>query len=729
MSYVVLARKYRPLRFADMVGQEHIGRTLGNAITQDRVHHAYLFAGARGLGKTTTARIFAKALVCERGPSPEPCNACEQCISVTEGRSVDVIEIDGASNNSVENIRSLREQVNYLPQTARRKVYIIDEVHMLTTSAFNALLKTLEEPPAHVNFVFATTEPHKVLATILSRVSRLDFRRVSIAETVAHLEDILRREELGVDAAGLRMVARAAGGSVRDAMTLLDQVLAFAADPKHVTEAEARAVLGQAERTAVSGLVDAVLARDPDLVLERFDALAAAGHDLTVLSLQMLEDLRDLTVARACRNREMFVDATADELEELTRRAAAVDVATLAQTFDRLWRVIDRLPMARSQRLVLEMGLLGLAQREPLVPLGDLIERLTAFGEGGSGGGGDSGRAPTRGPERAAPRPAPARRAAPDESPGFEPPMPTFEPAPEPAPRSPAPRSSEPPPIEPVLAPFESTPASSAPTSTPTSSAPIEVAPEPAPRVPDPPRAAVPSPATVDTPFARGLWELAQRNGVIGPNHGRDAAPSRDDDVPHAATLDDTAMPASRPATNGSSAPRTNGHASPSVAATTSTLASVGTPITPPPPVDDTRDEDDVTDAEAFAAWSLLVASVSERDQRSALLSDVGLMQYGNGVLRVAATRGSFAHAGLVSGDLRSLVEQVARELTDGPVSLELVDEEPRLPDLPSLGLVHRRRRARLEARVAAEAREHPTITALLRDFDAKIASTRPMRE
>jgi len=750
LSYVVLARKYRPLRFADMVGQEHIGRTLGNAITQDRVHHAYLFAGARGLGKTTTARIFAKALVCERGPSPEPCNACEQCISVTEGRSVDVIEIDGASNNSVENIRSLREQVNYLPQTARRKVYIIDEVHMLTTSAFNALLKTLEEPPAHVNFVFATTEPHKVLATILSRVSRLDFRRVSIAETVAHLEDILRREELGVDAAGLRMVARAAGGSVRDAMTLLDQVLAFAADPKHVTETEARAVLGQAERTAVSGLVDAVLARDPDLVLERFDALAAAGHDLTVLSLQMLEDLRDLTVARACRNREMFVDATADELEELTRRAAAVDVATLAQTFDRLWRVIDRLPMARSQRLVLEMGLLGLAQREPLVPLGDLIERLGALGEGGAGGGGGSGRAPARGTERAAPRPAaPARRAAPEagEAASFEPTMPTFEPTtPTFAPATPTfepttptfepttptfeptPRSSEPAPFEPALAPFESHP-------TPT---PIAVAPEPPPREPEPPRAsepprAVPSPATVDTPFARGLWELAQRNGVIGSNHGRDAAPGRDDDVPHAATLDDTAMPASRPATNGASAPRTNGHAaaSPSAsgAATTTTLASGGTPITPPPPVDDTHDDDDVADAESFAAWSLLVASVNERDQRSALLSDLGLVQYANGVLRVAATRGSFAHAGLVAGDLRSLVEQVARELNDGPVSLELVDDEPRLPDRPSLGLVHRRRRARLEARVAAEAREHPTITALLRDFDAKIASTRPMRE
>ncbi|MBK8716217.1 MAG: DNA polymerase III subunit gamma/tau [Deltaproteobacteria bacterium] len=382
MSYVVLARKYRPLRFADMIGEEHIGRTLGNAILQNRVHHAYLFSGARGLGKTTTARIFAKALVCERGPTPEPCNVCEQCVAVTEGRSVDVIEIDGASNNSVENIRGLREQVHYLPQSARRKVYIIDEVHMLTTSAFNALLKTLEEPPAHVNFVFATTEPHKVLPTILSRVSRLDFRRVSVAEIVLHLQNILEREGLGVDPAGLRLVARAAGGSVRDAMTLLDQVLAFAADPKAVGEHEARAVLGQAERTAVADLVDALLARDPDLVMQRFDALAAAGHDLTVLSLQMLEDLRDLTVARSCRTREAFVDATADELDELMRRASVVEIPVLTQAFDRLWRVIDRLPNARSQRLVLEMGLLELAQSEPLVPLGDLVERLHALADG-----------------------------------------------------------------------------------------------------------------------------------------------------------------------------------------------------------------------------------------------------------------------------------------------------------------------------------------------------------
>ncbi|MBC8072829.1 MAG: DNA polymerase III subunit gamma/tau, partial [Deltaproteobacteria bacterium] len=402
MSYVVLARKYRPMRFADMVGQEHIGRTLGNAIRQDRVHHAYLFSGARGLGKTTTARIFAKALVCERGPTAEPCNECAQCTAVTEGRSVDVIEIDGASNNSVENIRGLREQVHYLPQTARRKVYIIDEVHMLTTSAFNALLKTLEEPPAHVNFVFATTEPHKVLPTILSRVSRLDFRRVSVAEITLHLQSILEREQLGVEPGGLRLVARAAGGSVRDAMTLLDQVLAFAEDAKHVTEAEARAVLGQAERTAIAELSDALLARDPDGVLRIFDGLSAAGHDLTVLSLQLLEDLRDLTVARLCRERELFLDATAEELDELTRRAEAVEPVMLAQTFDRLWRVVDRLPTARSQRLVLEMGLLEISQREPLVPLGDLVERLQALGGGALPEGGGGSPAP-RGSSRAAP--------------------------------------------------------------------------------------------------------------------------------------------------------------------------------------------------------------------------------------------------------------------------------------------------------------------------------------
>lgn len=675
MSYVVLARKYRPLRFADMVGQEHIGRTLGNAIAQDRVHHAYLFAGARGLGKTTTARIFAKALVCEKGPAPEPCNACEQCLAVTEGRSVDVIEIDGASNNSVDNIRNLREQVHYLPQTARRKIYIIDEVHMLTQQAFNALLKTLEEPPAHVNFVFATTEPHKVIATILSRVSRLDFRRVSIAETITHLQDILRREGLGVDAGGLRLIAKAAGGSVRDAMTLLDQVLAFAEDAHAVTEIEARAVLGQADRTAVAGLVDALLARDPDLVLERFDALAAAGHDLTVLALQMLEDLRDLTVARACRNRELFIDATVDELEDLTRRSNLVDVATLAQTFDRLWRVIDRLPEARSPRLVLEMGLLGLAQREPLVPLGDLVERLQAMSagapEGGSGGGGADPAARGGRSERAPARPAAApRRAAPvDDAPAptFAAPEPQPEPHPQPEP-TPAPRREAPPP-------------------------------------------------EADSPFARSLWALA--NGAVGREDPRDDVPPPDDEPR-----------AQRPAKSSNGTPRTNGVQHEPTPAATPIATRSANPTEPAIDLLATLETDDVNDVEAFGAWTRLVAAVRDRDESaSAQLRSAGLVRLADGVLVLAAPRGSFEHTRLTTGDLRAHVEQAAKELFEAPVSIELVDGKASLPECPSLDLVDRRRRARLDARVAEEARENPTIVALLRDFDAKLATTRPLRE
>ena len=395
MSYVVLARKYRPMRFADMIGQEHIGRTLGNAIKQDRVHHAYLFAGARGLGKTTTARIFAKGLVCEKGPTPEPCNECSECVAVSEGRSVDVMEIDGASNNSVDNIRNLREQVHYLPQTARRKVYIIDEVHMLTTSAFNALLKTLEEPPPHVNFVFATTEPQKVLPTILSRVNRLDFKRVSPGQLVGYLRSILDQEGLSVDDGGLRIVARAGEGSVRDALTLLDQVIAFAEDPKAVGEDEVRRLLGQADAGAVHELVGSILDRDPSATMQRFDALVSGGHDLSVLSLQVLEHLRDLAVIRVCDAPAVLPDATDAEIAALRAQAGKAPASHLGQLFDRFSRVIDRLPQSRSQRLLVEMGLLDLACAEPVIPLGDLVDQLHALGRGAPPSGA-AGRGPGR---------------------------------------------------------------------------------------------------------------------------------------------------------------------------------------------------------------------------------------------------------------------------------------------------------------------------------------------
>lgn len=424
MSYLVLARKYRPLRFADMVGQEHVTRTLTNAIHQGRVHHAYLFCGVRGLGKTTVARVLAKCLVCEHGPTPDPCNVCEQCRMVTEGRSVDVIEIDGASNNSVDDIRALRDQVQYLPQSARRKIYIIDEVHMLTAAAFNALLKTLEEPPPHVTFLFATTDPQKVLPTILSRVSRLDLRRVATKPLVEYLETILAKEGVAIPKDGLLEVARAADGSVRDSLTLLDKILAFASDPRRVETEEVRQILGVADRRALAELVGAVLARDAVGTLRLFDEIDRGTSDVVRVALGILQHLRDLCVVKATGRRDVLVDASETTYETLEAQAARVSLDHLAQCFDRFARAVERLEHGVSPRLVVEMALLDLVHAPPLEAVGTLLARLDALADGGatsvgragpSGGGrgeaARSGRPETLDrPRTSAPREARAQR-------------------------------------------------------------------------------------------------------------------------------------------------------------------------------------------------------------------------------------------------------------------------------------------------------------------------------
>ncbi|MCA9693972.1 MAG: DNA polymerase III subunit gamma/tau [Nannocystaceae bacterium] len=391
MAYVVLARKYRPQSFADLIGQDHVAKTLANAIAHDRVHHAYLFCGARGLGKTTMARLLAKCLVCEKGPTFEPCNECGECVAVSEGRSVDVIEIDGASNNRVEDVRNLREQVRYLPQSARRKIYIIDEVHMLTGSAFNALLKTLEEPPEHVTFILATTEVHELPATILSRVSRFDFRKQPPSRLVAHMQSILEREGVKVDEGGLYTVARAGDGSVRDTLTLLDKVIAFASDRGQIGEEEVQMVLGVPGRIFVTGLAEAVLGRDPQATLERLAAVADAGQDLQQLALAFLRHLRDLLVIKLCQTRDVARELSDSEYEQLLAQVRDIDAAVLSQLFDRFARVVDSLARTRVPRLVLEVGLLDLVHSDPLVPLGDLVSRLEQLAGGGSGVGDPSG--------------------------------------------------------------------------------------------------------------------------------------------------------------------------------------------------------------------------------------------------------------------------------------------------------------------------------------------------
>ncbi|MBC8133276.1 MAG: DNA polymerase III subunit gamma/tau, partial [Deltaproteobacteria bacterium] len=374
MSYLVLARKYRPQRFSELVGQEHVSRTLTNAIAANRVHHAFLFTGARGVGKTSAARILAKALSCQQGPTANPCGVCEACQEIAAGRSVDVIEIDGASNTGVDDVRTLREGTRYMPAKGRLKIYIIDEVHMLSTSAFNALLKTLEEPPAHVVFIFATTEAHKIPTTILSRCQRYDFKLIPTARLTSHLEQILVAEKVPFSPDGLLLLARQAAGSVRDGLSLLDQVIAYvgagAASDSTAADVEASAaatitrqivseVLGVADRSLLVELAGAVLARDPASALRTIAAAAERGLDLGQVSRSFLGLLRDIEVVARVPEPEDLIDATSDELAELRTLAAAAHGLTPV-LFDRWARAVDESGRVIVPRLILEMAAVDL---------------------------------------------------------------------------------------------------------------------------------------------------------------------------------------------------------------------------------------------------------------------------------------------------------------------------------------------------------------------------------
>nr|MBI3613485.1 DNA polymerase III subunit gamma/tau [Nitrospirota bacterium] len=299
-NYVVLARKWRPQQFDDVVGQEHVARTLTNALTAGRIAHAYLFAGPRGVGKTTMARLLAKALNCQTASTATPtaCGQCESCQEIAQGIAVDVMEIDGASSRGINEIRELRERINYAPLKGRRRVYIIDEVHMLTNEAFNALLKTLEEPPPHVVFIFATTELHKVPATIQSRCQQFLFRRLSRREIVVRLELIAKREGFALSSSGLVMIAQAADGSLRDALSLLDQAVAFGGPS--ITDEELRQLLGVIDRRQMTELFEALAQREANGALTVIRSLSRQGQDLRQLCGMILEWLRHLTVAKVC---------------------------------------------------------------------------------------------------------------------------------------------------------------------------------------------------------------------------------------------------------------------------------------------------------------------------------------------------------------------------------------------------------------------------------------------
>jgi len=423
MSYLVLARKYRPQKFEDLLGQEHVARTLTNAITMGRVHHAFLFTGARGIGKTSAARILAKALCCAQGPTATPCGTCAICQSIASGQSVDVQEIDGASNTGVDDVRTLREGVRYLPAEARKKVYIIDEVHMLSVSAFNALLKTLEEPPEHVVFIFATTEVHKIPATIMSRCQRYDFKLLPSRVLAEHLARILTNEKIVFEPDAVRLVAREAAGSVRDGLSLLDQVVAYVGDATLSREKVAE-VLGVADRRLLYQLADKVLARDVAETLRQVAHVIDRGVDLMQMARAFLGFLHDLEILTAVPDAEDLIDATAEEIAETKGLAGKASKGLVTALFDRWARAVEEAARSQTPRLLLEMALVDLCNAEPLLPLGDLLDRLEKL-EGRLGGAGalPARPAPPESRPRGAVRQsAPAPVAAP--APAAAPPLP-----------------------------------------------------------------------------------------------------------------------------------------------------------------------------------------------------------------------------------------------------------------------------------------------------------------
>ena len=377
MSYLVLARKYRPQTFDDVVEQSHITKTLSNAIVADRVAHALLFTGPRGTGKTTIARIVAKALNCGQGPTPKPCNQCESCLEITHGNAADVFEIDGASNNSVDQIRELRENIPYMPSKSRYKIYIIDEVHMLSIAAFNALLKTLEEPPAHILFLFATTEPQKIPITILSRCQRHDMHRISTAAVLKHLAFISQKEGGKLSEKVLTEIAREADGSMRDALSLLDQVLSCSDGA--VDFDQMLGLFGIIDRSIVFDLASAVLNQRMVDIIDIIHAAYQRGQDMRKFYREILDHFRNLLIVKLGHHVNTLIDLPEQEIDLLRQQSLSKSPGMLSQIFDFLFKEEQTVRLATQPKMALEIIFFRLLKIKPALSIDELILRLDAL--------------------------------------------------------------------------------------------------------------------------------------------------------------------------------------------------------------------------------------------------------------------------------------------------------------------------------------------------------------
>jgi len=377
LEYLVLARKFRPQKFDDVAGQEPVIRTLANAIGQGRIGHAFLFSGPRGVGKTSVARILAKSLNCEKGPTAEPCNVCPNCKEITEGTSMDVREIDGASNRGIDEIRELRENVKFAPAASKYKIYIIDEVHMLTREAFNALLKTLEEPPGHVIFIFATTENHKVPATILSRCQCYDFRRISLKQIADNLAVIAAKEGITISPTALSWVAEAGDGSMRDAQSVFDQVISYSG--LTISDEDVEDILGLADRKYLFRLSEAVMARDAGACLMILEEAYLAGIDMKHFYSMLLRHFRNLLLVKIAADGGSSFDIAPEQIAKLKNQTQPISRETLQCYLDILLGEADSLRRSQEVRMKIETILVRMAYLEPVFPVGEILATLESL--------------------------------------------------------------------------------------------------------------------------------------------------------------------------------------------------------------------------------------------------------------------------------------------------------------------------------------------------------------
>ena len=433
-EHIALPLKYRPMTFDDVVGQEHVVRTLRHAIEANRIANAYLFIGPRGIGKTTTSRIFAKALNCSSPKGVEPCGECVNCREITEGRSLDVTELDAASHNKVEDVKPIIDSVQFKPASSRFKIYIIDECHMLSNAAWNALLKTLEEPPPHVRFIFATTEGDKVLPTIISRCQRFDLRRIQTNDIVARLKYICGKEKIEAEEDALLAIARGAEGGMRDALSSLDQLISFRGDK--VTEEDALGVFGLVSRSALEGLAGAILKGDVAGILTAIETFDSAGKNMRRLSGELLKHFRNLVVLQALGPGSKSLEATPDQVKTLVEQAQGIDPGRVFRICDQLAEMEDKLRYVLSVRTLIEMSLIRASRIATTATVEELMKAVRSLKDGGKLPDLPPKTAAVSAPAAVPPVSRPVEQTAPKPAPkwagGGLPPLPDEAPAPKP---------------------------------------------------------------------------------------------------------------------------------------------------------------------------------------------------------------------------------------------------------------------------------------------------------